>query len=325
MARLYIAVLRGGPSAEHDISLKTSQAMLDNLDKNKYQTLDVVISRDGKWAIDNKDYDTEEAIKILKNKQVDVVLLGLHGTFGEDGTVQAMLSKAGLAYTGSNSRASRDAMDKIASNALYKRADLLVPMTVVFDSNNLQKGRHLIDLHMKYPFIIKPVSQGSSVGVHLVNNESELQAALEEAAQHDSRLMAQEYVAGREVSCGVLENYNGQKTLALPPTELIPVSSAFFDFDAKYTPGATKEVTPPEMSEQQIKEIEDKATTAHAALNCRGYSRTDMILDEKNQLFMIETNTLPGMTETSILPQQAKAAGISFSELLDNIIENAGV
>lgn len=318
-----VVVLRGGPSAEHDISLSTGQAMLDNLDNARYEAQDVVISRDGDWNVDGQMLDAQAAIAKLKDLQTDVVLLGLHGTFGEDGTVQKMLEDAGLAYTGSDSDSSRLAMDKDDSNEAYEKAGLPVPKTIVIASSELETRITDITENLDLPVIVKPVSQGSSVGVHLVEKDSELSGALHDAAKHDSEIMVQEFIKGREVSCGVLENQG--ELSPLPPTELILVNRSFFDFEAKYTAGATNEVTPPDMPEETLSDIQQKAVQAHKALGCRSYSRTDMIVDEKGTCYMIETNTLPGMTATSILPQQAEASGMSFAQLLDRIIQNAKV
>lgn len=322
MSKPKVAVLMGGPSREHDVSLKSGKAITTQLRQNEYSVYEVFISLTQHWIIDDeKPQDSISAIETLKKKGVELVFLALHGSFGEDGSIQALLEKLGVRFTGSGSTASLLAMDKITSGELFRANGLYTPKGITFTRYEFIKDFELgtsID-RLGYPLIVKPASQGSSLGVSLVDSKEDVFGAIEFALEHDNKIIVQEHIKGREVSCGVLENPKTSKAQPLPPTELIPVDADFFDYHAKYTRGATNEVTPPNLPDKTIKNIQDIALQAHTVLDCQGYSRTDLIL-AKNKLYVIETNTLPGMTDTSILPQQAAAAGISFGDMLEQII-----
>jgi D-alanine-D-alanine ligase len=320
MSLLNVAVIYGGPSREHEISLKTGQAMIDGLDRSKYSVTSVFISKDGKWQISNGQFlGQETALKQLKT-DIDICMLGLHGTFGEDGQIQALLEDHAIRYTGSDSKASKLAMEKHKTSDYYQAVGLNVPAEIAITSwqDSLQEEA---ETKFGFPIVVKPESQGSSVGVSIVENVTKLRPAVEAALAQDSVVLLQQYISGREVSCGVLE-IDGELE-ALLPTEVEPVDSRFYDYDAKYTVGATKETTPPEnMDQSLITRIQEVAIKAHQTLGCSGYSRTDIIIDE-DTLYVIETNTLPGMTVTSFLPQQVAAIGKSFSWVLDVIIQAA--
>ncbi len=300
----------GGPSAEYAISLRTGKMILQNLDRARYRARSIVVSKKGLWPI---------PFSRLK-KEFDLVFIAMHGEYGEDGTVQALLEKYHIPFTGSGSRASRLGMNKIASGKLFERSKLHVPQPAT-----------------ALPLVVKPADRGSSVGVSIVKKISELTPAITKALQSSSSILLQQYIRGREFTCGVLEwkivgtRNQARETsclcrgnlLALPPTEIIPKGATFFDFNAKYTAGASKEVTPPRMRAKTINAIQRIALTAHQAIGARGFSRTDMILDKQGRLWVLEINTIPGMTATSLLPQGAKAAGIEFAKLLDVIIDTA--
>lgn len=315
MPKLSVAVVRGGPSSEHDVSLSSAASVVENLDKSKYTIIDAFVSRDGKWSIDGGALiDDLAAIDQMIKQKIDVVFLAIHGTYGEDGVLQEKLEKAGLCFTGSGSKASHLAFDKSLAEKVYKQNELLVPNSQVVSSSDET-------VEIKPPLVVKPVSQGSSVGVTIVKDENEVVDAIKEAFRHDTHILIQEFIRGREVSCGVVEK--DQELIGLPPTEIIPKTSEFYDYDAKYIAGASDEITPPDMSPEVISQIQNLAKQAHVSLGCRGYSRTDMFVTEDDQIYMIETNTLPGMTPTSILPQQAQVYGMDFSQLLDLMIESA--
>lgn len=321
MSKQRIAVLMGGPSSEHDVSLHTGASMLQNLDDTKYQILRVTISRTYQWQFDQEEpVSTEVAMRQLKEK-ADIALLALHGTFGEDGTIQALLDLHRIPYTGSGVGASVLAMDKTISGELFEAAGLLVPKTLAFEKGDTTI-KDSVARSIEFPVVVKPSRQGSSVGVHIVKDAASLQAALEDAFSFDRIVVVQQYVQGREVACGVLEHGHGERPSPLPPTELIPKQAEFFDYEAKYTAGMTDEITPPDMAEDIIKKIQHYAVEAHQVLGCSSYSRTDMIVTKDGEIYIIELNNLPGMTETSLLPQQAAAANIGFPELLDSIISN---
>ncbi len=313
MSKLKVAVVKGGPSKEHEVSLNSAASVLENLDAEKYEAIDVFVSKQGKWNFgEHQDLSDDEAIQILKDS-CDVIFLAVHGTYGEDGVLQAKLENAGVKFTGSGSKASVLAFDKGRAQEVYEQHGLRAPKAQILTT---PQGAITLEI----PLVVKPIAQGSSVGVSIVKSEDHLEAAVEEAFKHDARVIVQEFIEGREVSCGVLDSADGLQ--ALPPTELIVKNAEFFDYKAKYTAGETDEITPPDMPAETIKQIQENAVKAHEILGCKDYSRTDMIIREQD-IFVIETNTLPGMTKTSILPQQAQVAGMTFSELLDCIIDAA--
>ncbi len=298
--KLRIAVLMGGPSAEHEVSLKSGAMVLKNLDPKKYVATPLVIGKDGKWPV------APETLKA----NYDLAFIAMHGEYGEDGTIQALLESLGIPFTGSDAKASRLGMNKIAAARAFKKAGLNIPSTV-----NPAKIK-------AFPIVIKPADRGSSVGVSIVKTAAELPAAIAKAKQCSPNIVAQQFISGREFTCGVLEIK--RKPISLPPTEIILKGSVFFDFDAKYTPNASREITPPKnLSSQNVKAIQQAALKAHKAIGARGVSRTDMIMDKTGTLYVLEINTIPGMTETSLVPQEARAFGLSPAELLDSIVEAA--
>lgn len=306
-----VALIYGGPSAEYDVSVNSAKAVRKALKSLGYTVVDVHISKDESWHINNDEFSTTEAMSKLSD--VDVAFLAVHGTYGEDGQLQALLAKYKIPFTGSGSEVSALAMDKLRAGEVFDNAGLRVPRTEFAASPKVAQS--LVKQFSK-PVVIKPVSQGSSVGVCIVRRDDQVDEAIEVAFKHDKRIIIQEFISGREVSCGVLAGEEG-KLIAFPPTELIVMGADFFDYHSKYTPGATNEVTPPDMSDDTILEIQDLARRAHEVLGCEVYSRTDMIVAD--EIYVIETNTLPGMTETSILPQQAVASGMTFEELVQQV------
>jgi D-alanine-D-alanine ligase len=312
--KIRVAVLYGGPSEEHDVSLKSGAAILANLSE-EYEALPVKIDKTNQWCFEsfNKTVPIEQAISLLE-QECDVAVLGVHGTFGEDGALQALLEVNNIAHTGSSAASSILAFDKLITATVYAAAELSQPHTSLVNAT--------ADLAVfELPFVVKPARQGSSVGVSIVRDRKDAAKATHEAAKYDTKVLVQQFIQGCEVSCGVLEI--NRKPIALPPTELIPLKGDFFDYESKYSEGGAEEITPPRnLSEEQVAQIKNLAVRAHQALGCQGYSRTDMIVAEDN-IYLIETNTLPGLSEASILPKQIAAAGYSFSQLLDYIIHTA--
>lgn len=298
--KLRIVVLMGGPSSEHEVSLKSGAMVVKNLDAKKYAVTAIVIGKDGRWPV---------APETLKN-DYDLAFIAMHGEYGEDGTIQALLESLGIPFTGSDAKASRLGMDKTAATLAFKKAGLNIPPTV-----------KLAEIK-KFPIVIKPADRGSSVGVGIVKNHSELEHAIAEAKRYSPNIVAQQFISGREFTCGVLEV--NRKSVALPPTEIVVKRGVFFDFDAKYTPNATEEVTPPNnLAAAKVKALQRAALKAHKAIHARGISRTDMIMDKTGKIYVLEINTIPGMTETSLVPQEARAYGLTPAELLDSIVQAA--
>jgi D-alanine-D-alanine ligase len=246
-----------------------------------------------------------------------MALIILHGPYGEDGTVQGLLELLDIPYQGSGVLGSALAMNKAATKQLYENAGIPVPPYIINARNdNMDVDACVTQLGL--PLVVKPVVGGSSVGMSIVRSPEALRAAVEKAAAHDSAIMVEAYIEGTELTGGVIGN---RELEAFPIIEIIPDNAhEFFDYEAKYTAGITQEICPARVDEELTLQAQSYAKLAHQALYCRGYSRTDMILRDRN-FYVLETNTIPGMTATSLLPQAAQTAGISFSKLLDRLIE----
>lgn len=305
-----IAVLMGGPSSEHEVSLRSGEMVLKNLDAKKFESFPVKIEKDGTWPI---------TLKELKEKS-DVCFIALHGEYGEDGQVQGLLETFKIPYTGSDPIASDLAMDKQATATLLSQSGLAIPASILVAEND-PYAEWAIQKNFSVPLVVKPNNLGSSVGVSMVKNQNNLKEALQLVFQNSSFALAQKYISGREVTCGVLE-INGVP-IPLVPTEIIPNQSEFFDYYAKYNSRGAQEITPPRLPAKLIKKIQMTALKVHKLLGCSGMSRTDMILGKDGNLYILELNTIPGLTETSLLPQQAAAMGIGFPQLLEIIINSA--
>lgn len=311
-----VAVVMGGPSAEHQISLQSGAAMLANIGPN-YQAIKIVITKDGRWLWEAEEQSLSlgQAMRRLVSKKA-IVLIALHGSYGEDGTLQAILEKYKIAYTGSGVAASLMAMDKNTSQEIYADCGLVVPKSLAINNRQYVVTKQVL-ASLPLPVVVKPARQGSSVGVHIVNSLGEFEPAVDDAFKNDQQIIVQQFIAGRELSCGVLQ-IDGQLK-ALPPTEIRPLKADFFDYKSKYEDGGSEVITPAKIPAQTTSAVQEIALRAHQALGCEGYSRTDVIWNDQG-IYVIETNTLPGMTEHSILPQQAKAAGISLQQLLENLL-----
>src|SRR3989344_2558449 len=318
---LKVGVLMGGPSSEHDISLMTGQNIIENLDKSKYEPVAIKISKEGQWFLNNR---LSSDVKALQG--CDLVFNALHGVFGEDGTIQAIMDYRGVKYTGSGVCASALGMDKLRSREIFKLSGLNVPKTL-----KIRRGEYhqaLLNLFVgkvtNFPVVVKPCSGGSSVGVKIVKERVMLDKALKDVFKTDRKALIEEFIEGREFTCGVLENVNGQSIKALPVTEIIPKKGhVFFDYSAKYKTGHSDEVTPASIDDDTTKAIQDIAIKTHQVLGCGGYSRTDVILKNNGDIVVLEINTLPGLTMASLLPKAAIASGLTFTELLDTIISSS--
>lgn len=327
--KIKIAVLSGGPSQEHEVSLKSAECVIQNLDNTKFEIIHIKISKEGIWVdqVSKVELEGVSAIEYLKNKSIDLVFIVMHGEFGEDGEVQKLLEAAGIKYTGSNSKASANAIDKVISSKILGCSGLNVPPFVWTNKedylNDREKFLKTILETFSLPVVIKPTDRGSSVGIAIVRTKNALEKAILEAFKFSNNVMAQNFVKGRELTCAVIESKNDE-LIPLVPTEILPNKNyEFFDYEAKYKSGATIEITPPNLSEKIINKVQEEAIKAHKALGCSHLSRTDFILDKNNTLYTLEVNTIPGMTSTSLIPQGARAKGISFPVLLEMIIESA--
>ena len=293
---LHIAVLCGGTSSEREVSLKSGQGVFEAL---KARGLRVTL-------IDAQD----DFLGRLKNESVNFVFIALHGKFGEDGTVQTLLEKAGIPYAGSGPEACQKAMDKDLAQTLFWQAGLKVPAWRVYHSY-----RDAIGHVGMYPVFVKPVSGGSSIGVNFVRGPEDLPLAVKDAFHEDERIMIQHYTPGREMAVGIL----GEE--ALPVLEILP-SQNFYDFEAKYESSQTRYLFPQDLSEDKLNEIQDTALKAHRVLGLEGFSRVDVIVTP-DETFILEVNAIPGLTPKSLLPKQAQARGITFEDLCVMIIQES--
>lgn len=300
----------GGPSSEHEISLETGEMVLKNLDKKKYYGFPVKIEKNGSWPISME--------KLME--KTDAAFIAMHGEYGEDGQVQSLLETFKIPYTGSGPMESALAMDKQKTSVLLAQNGFQIPESISLHKNDPYPD-WAISKNFRLPLVIKPINQGSSIGVSIVNKKSELKEALNKAFQHSKKVLAQKHIKGREVTCGILE-INGS-AVPLLPTEIKPNLGKFFDYYSKYNSNGSLEITPPDLPKKLIKKIQLTALKIHKLLGCSGMSRTDMILQGNGKLYILETNTIPGLTQTSLLPQAAEKTGIPFSKLLDIIIQSA--
>ena len=306
MEKIRLALLAGGISSERSVSLNSGNQVFDALDKQKY---DIV------------RYDPKTDLKqlVMDAAGIDAALIILHGPYGEDGTVQGLLDLLDIPYQGAGVLGSAVAMNKLLSKRLYQGADIPTPaFCALTDTDDADISKIVRDLGL--PLVVKPACAGSSVGMTIVKNASDMDRAIQDGFAHDDTLILEAYVKGIELTCGVLGNENPE---ALPVIEIIPGKGHdYFDFNAKYVAGETEEICPARIDEPTTKKVQDLAVRAHQALFLKGYSRTDMIL-AGDDIFVLETNTIPGMTATSLYPQSAAAAGYSFSRLLDTLIQLA--
>lgn len=310
-----IAILFGGPSSEHEVSLSSAQNVIANIDTEIYQPISILISKEGVFDIEGKEYQVEDAIKELKNI-CDAVLPVLHGSFGEDGTLQALLEKENIRFVGSGSSASRVAIDKNQSNQLFEKNGLSIPRSQVISTD---KSEVFID----FPIIIKPISEGSSVGLYRCDTAEMFEDIKGQIFSHHSQMLAQEYIQGREFTCCIIE-IDGNN-VALPASEIVLKDSELFNYDAKYTAGKCSEITPAVIDENTMSAIQDVALVCHQVLGCKSISRTDVIMADSGKIYVLETNTLPGMTKTSFVPAQAEAHGLSIKGLVSILIRSARV
>ena len=292
-----VAVLLGGRSAERDISLKSGNAVLDALR-----------SQD----VDAYPFDpAEQAMETLLQQQFDRVYVSLHGRFGEDGTVQGALELMGLPYTGSGVLASALAMDKWRTKLIWQAMGICSPRSIVLNENsNPEEVVGALGL----PLIVKPAREGSTIGLTKIKHEKDLLSAYQLAAKHDSLVLAEEFIAGKELTAGIL----GEMPL---PLVKIEVAGELYDYQAKYFSDDTQYFCPSGLSGEEEQAIQAKALQAHQVLGCEGWGRIDLILDAAGTPYFLEANTSPGMTSHSLVPMAAKEAGITFEDLVLRILK----
>lgn len=327
----------GGTSAERDVSLATGLRVAEALRTRGHDvvTLDTargtltqaqekklsegtVVKREPPSQDELRRMASETLPQMMRAlpslKEADVVFLGLHGGYGEDGTIQALLDMAGVKYTGSGHLASALAMDKDLSKHLFRRGGVPTADWVMARRHNGEEPELVAKLGM--PVVVKPSKQGSTVGLSVVKRREDLAAAIDEAFKYDDEVMIEQFVAGRELTVGVLGDE------ALPVGEIIP-KHEIYDYECKYTPGMAEEVFPAHIPSDRARECQELARRAFTALKLRGYARIDFRMTDDGSFYCLEANTLPGMTATSLIPQGAAAAGISFPDLCERIAKQA--
>jgi D-alanine-D-alanine ligase len=308
-----VAVIYGGRSGEHEVSLRSAKSIIEALDPEKYKVLHYLISKEGKWS------PRPIVPEPHGNPEIDVVFPALHGTFGEDGTLQGLLELAGLPYVGAGVLASSVSMDKEVMKRLAKERGLPVVDYVVIASSELKNAEDLCS-KFEFPVFVKPANLGSSVGISKAHNCVELKAALELAASFDRKVIVERGIQGREFECAVLGN---EDPIASVPCEILP-SQEFYDYDDKYLLDKAGTVIPANLAPLQTAELQKLAVECYRAVECEGLARVDFLLEtSSNKLFINEINTLPGFTSISMYPKMWEHSGLPMPKLVDRLIELA--
>jgi D-alanine-D-alanine ligase len=292
--------------------------VIDNL-SDRHEVFDIFISREGTWHYLGAPIKPENVFK-----KVDVIFNALHGAYGEDGTVQKLLDTFKIPYTGSTALASAVGMNKVLSKKIFKNNNLKTPLhAIVSRDQDLVTEATRIFKTFPMPVVVKPVSGGSSVGTAIAKTLPQLEIAITDALKYSKQALIEEFIAGKEATCGVVDSFRNEAFYSLLPVEIRkPNTSAFFDYDAKYS-GKSEEICPGNFSETEKKIIQEMAVNAHEALGLRHYSRSDFIIHPKRGIYILETNTLPGLTGESLLPKSLKAIGCSLPDFLDHLIHLA--
>jgi D-alanine-D-alanine ligase len=308
-----VAVLKGGRSLEREVSLRSGLNAEAALRRLGHDVLEI-------------DVD-QHLVRTLRAERPDAAFIALHGKGGEDGTVQELLEILEIPYTGPGVLACERAMDKVVAKAHFAAAGVPTPAAYAFSQDafrELGAGEALPDIRdrLGLPLVVKPAKQGSALGISVAREAADVPAALMSALAYDDRVLLERFVAGRELAVSVLGT---AEPWALPVVEAIPRDSDFYDFEARYTPGLTDFEAPARLDDEVAQEAARLALACYAALGCRGVSRVDMILDREGRLWVLEINAIPGMTDTSLLPKAAEAAGLGFDEVVERILADAAL
>ena len=300
LKKMKIGVLMGGTSAEREISLKTGKAILQALKRKGLKAIPI-------------DVDKDIAKRLLKER-IDLAFVALHGRGGEDGAIQGLLELLGIPYTGSGVLASALALNKVQAKKVFKFHGLPVPRFQVLKKED--PGSRIQDLRFPLPLVIKPAREGSTIGLSIVHNRKDIGKAMEKAFRYDEEIILEEYIEGKEVTVGIVGDE------ALPVIEIRP-QDAFYTYEAKYIKGLTDFVIPARLPKRAYSQVQRIALAAYDALGCHHFARVDIIVNKKNKPYLLEVNTIPGMTATSLLPQAAAKRGISFDDLVLKILKLA--
>jgi D-alanine-D-alanine ligase len=316
MQKTKVAVLRGGPSSEYNVSLKSGAGVLNNLSPQKYIVYDIPVSKTGEWYWNGA---VSSPKKILQN--VDVVFNALHGTYGEDGKLQQLLQCFNVPYTGANALSSALGMNKILSKKIFKENGIKTPVHITLRVNDINDQTVLkIFNSFSLPCVVKPASGGSSVGVKIARTMKELDRAIASLMDDEDTILIEELIIGREATCGVIDNFREKNTYSLMPVEIVtPDESQFFDYEAKYS-GISEEICPGRFDYSTSQKIQQMAIAAHKILGLQHYSRSDFIISPKRGIYLLETNSLPSLTEESSFPKSLEAVGCSLSDFFDHLI-----
>lgn len=319
MNSTHVAVLRGGPSTEHEISMQSGAGVLSALKNASYTTKDVTISKAGEWLVDGYSKTPDQALS-----DIDVVFIALHGQYGEDGTVQRILDRLAIPYTGSGALASGIAMNKALTKDTLKEHGIAMAKHMRISSN---KGNYLpvaqtLPELLQFPCIVKPLTGGSSIDTQIVGNIQELISVLQNLFGKYEEVLVEELVVGKEATVGIVERFRDHEYYRLPEIEIVPPSEkSFFDAEVKYN-GKTEEICPGRFSKTEKEKLATAAELIHRVLNLTHYSRSDFIIKDGVPYFL-EVNTLPGLTAESLLPKSFEAVGSSYSELVTHLVNLA--
>ena len=300
--RKRIAVLMGGQSSEREISLRTGQAILKALQEKGYQAFPIDVGSDIAFR--------------LKEEKVDIAFIALHGRLGEDGTIQGLLEVMGIPYTGSGVMASALSMNKVMSKKVFAFHEIPTPEFQYGDVAALKAKKIDECCKLGFPMVVKPGEEGSTIGITIVRKKNELAGAVKKASAFGDTLLFERFIRGREVTVGVLDGR------PLPIIEIAP-REGFYDYHAKYTKGFTEYILPARLKKRNYARVQELGVKAYQALGCEGAARVDFMVDEEERPYCLEVNTVPGMTETSLIPKAAKAVGIDFNELVETMLLGA--
>ncbi|MBI2039139.1 MAG: D-alanine--D-alanine ligase [Candidatus Niyogibacteria bacterium] len=319
MAKIKVGVFRGGPSSEYDISLRTGAEVLKALDGTRYEALDILVDKAGVWHLHGTPKEPHKICNLI-----DVAFNALHGEYGEDGKIQQIFERFGVPYTGSGIAASAASMHKRTMRDVLGQAGFLLPpgIAVMRDSNWADASAYAIR-HLGFPLIIKPASRGSSIGVRTASNAYEALGAMAHAFKSDNEILIERRIPGREATGAVLERFRGIRHYAFPVIEIVPPAGRpFFDTACKYD-GSAEEFCPGRFSDEIRDRIQRASMDAHTALGCRHYSRSDFIVTPKNEVYILELNTLPGLTDQSLFPKAAASIGLEFPQFVHHVLSLA--
>ena len=322
-----VAIICGGPSSEHEVSCISAAGVLSAIDRSKYEPVLIGITKAGKWVLLPLDHEfkisngvlpsvPENAPEIssdLTKLNVEIAFPVLHGAYGEDGEIQKHFESIGIKYVGNGVEASANAMDKSIAKEIFKKAGLKVA-----SGAELKLGDEISDLGVGYPLFVKPASGGSSRGTHKVHSPTELQAAVTDAFKFDSKVMLEKAIVGREIEVAVLES----KGASVPGEIKIDPKFEFYDFEAKYLDGATTVIIPADLPSEATEKIKEAALIAFNSLDCKGLARVDFFYTVDGELIINELNTMPGFTPTSVFPKLWNQSGVSYSEIISELIKN---